>query len=116
MGFIEDSMSNTTTTQTTGKADSIRLSVICGNLLASPIEAATEEYRGYFAGQEKDDFIFADHDDTGDTITGLWPLKSEDRKRNLRCLLYGARETGQLPGDLRSVILPDGSEFTIDQA
>jgi hypothetical protein len=47
----------------------------------------------------------------GDCDTISWPNPNED---HLRSCLFDARETGMIPGDTRKVLLPDGSEFSID--
>lgn len=49
--------------------------------------------------------------DEGDCDTIKWPDYSAD---NLRAALYGDRETGVLPSDTKSVLLPDGAVFDID--
>lgn len=84
------------------------LTVISGSL-CTPVEAITnKELREFFKG---DDPILCDRDETGDVITASWPI--EDGGKNLRILLFGAREQGLIP-DVKSVLLPDGSEFVID--
>jgi len=54
-------------------------------------------------------FLLADYVN-GDPCTARWPNVN---KGNLAILLYGARETGQIP-DVSSVLLPDDSEFDIE--
>ena len=49
----------------------------------------------------------------GDADTILWPMSAKDRG-NLAVCLFDARETGELPGDVQEVELPDGSTFAID--
>jgi hypothetical protein len=101
----------------------IKLQVLYGKLLATSREDACQDYRRRMdslpseCGPEEKpkEFILADHDETGDVITGSWPLNTEKRRENLRCLLYGARETGQLPSDTEKVLLPDGQEFVIEE-
>jgi hypothetical protein len=84
-----------------------------GEYLGTPYESATEGFRKYFEPGEP---ILLDilRDHTGDVIVGKWPLKSKKDKENLQTLLYGARETGQLPSDCEAVILPNGTTFRID--
>ena len=48
--------------------------------------------------------------DAGDCDTIHWPNPNEE---NLRAALFDAREQGFIP-DLPTVILPDGTEFTIE--
>ena len=50
--------------------------------------------------------------DAGDCDTIKWPNPNIE---NLRIALYDCRETGVLPHDIVSVILPDGTEFLIDE-
>jgi hypothetical protein len=46
----------------------------------------------------------------GDPCTARWP---NPNMRDLQSCLYDAREMGTIP-DVKSVLLPDGTEFIID--
>ena len=61
-----------------------------------------------------DDVLLLRRYDAGDCDTIPWPNPDKGDLENLRAALYDAREMGQIPGDTTSVLLPDGSEFTID--
>lgn len=50
--------------------------------------------------------------DEGDCDTIKWPDYSAE---SLRAALYDDRETGTIPADTKSVLLPDGKEFAIDE-
>lgn len=43
-----------------------------------------------------------------------WPFKVPEDRRRLRLTLWDCIETGELPAQTRSVLLPDGSEFRLD--
>jgi hypothetical protein len=60
--------------------------------------------------------ILCDRDETGDPVTIRWTGRNPGKEagKNLRMLLYGARETGQLAGDPTEVLLPNGNTFQID--
>lgn len=49
----------------------------------------------------------------GDFDPVLWPMEKDSRKK-LASVLYDDREMGMIP-DVESVILPDGSEFFIEE-
>ena len=78
--------------------------------LYTPVEAASESFRKDCSFLEDGaPVILADYID-GDPCTAKWP---HTNKGNLAILLYGARETGQIP-DVPSVLLPDDSVFDIE--
>jgi hypothetical protein len=76
--------------------------------LYTPYDVANKSLKDYYKG--KREIILVDKDETGDVVTARWPNYNE---RDLRMLLYGARETGQIP-NIEFVILPDGKEFEIN--
>jgi hypothetical protein len=64
------------------------------------------------------DSLLIFHYPAGDTDTLPWPLKAEYRsdvqlRGQLRTALWDAIETGELPSDTDSVLLPDGTEFKL---
>ena len=99
----------------------IKLLVVYGDTLATPIDVAdadTKEHIKLMRDDDDDndekDIMLVGHDSSGDVITGRWPLRNKEEIQNLSELLFDARETGQIPSDTESVILPDNSEFFID--
>lgn len=89
----------------------IKLTVIdeCLNIPNSAISDALQ--REWANG---DDVLLLRRYDAGDVDTIPWPNPDKGDLENLRAALYDAREMGQIPGNTTSVLLPDGSEFTID--
>lgn len=51
----------------------------------------------------------------GDCDSIPWPMPKKAHK-NLTSALFDMRETGELPADTRSVLLPDGTLFHIDSS
>jgi len=98
----------------------IKLVVIYEHTLATPMDVADDELKQDMEMMRGDDerrdepIMLVDRDSSGDVIKGRWPLRNEEDIQNLSELLFGARETGQIPSDTESVILPDNSEFFID--
>jgi hypothetical protein len=91
--------------KTTTSQDQIQLTAEDG-LLCTPHSALMDVFlKQHF---EEDPPLLA-HYPAGDYDTVNWPNPNEEI---LRTALFGARETGLIP-DVRSVILPDGSEFII---
>ena len=74
-----------------------------------PNSAISDELQREWHGNA--DILIVRRYDAGDCDTIAWPNPDQE---NLRSALYDAREMGQIPGDTTSVLLPDGSEFTID--
>ena len=90
--------------------------------LYTPFDAISDKsLKDYYTSLRKDDpdmyegvedsVMLADMGGDGDVVTASWPDYDEG---DLRMLLYGARETGQIPSNTEVVILPDGKEFQID--
>lgn len=94
--------------------NNIKLIAIDG-ILHTPIGVANNELKNYYSDKDKGDrdIILVDRigDGLGDVIIARWPKYNP---KDLAILLYGARETGQIPSDTKSVLLPDGTEFEID--
>jgi hypothetical protein len=81
--------------------------------LHTPFDVASDELKNYWGDDDiaREGLILAAMDDTEDRITARWPNYNP---KNLAITLYDARETGQIPSDTKSVLLPDGTEFEID--
>jgi hypothetical protein len=81
--------------------------------LHTPFDVASNEIKKYWGDDDiaREGLILAAMDDTEDRITARWPNYNP---KNLAITLYDARETGQIPSDTTSVLLPDGTEFEID--
>lgn len=89
----------------------IKLIVIDGTLY-TPYNVASDELKKYYDNDmDREGLILAGRDETGDVITARWPNYNP---KNLAITLYDARETGQIPSNTTSVLLPDGTEFEID--
>ena len=90
----------------------IKLIAMDGSLY-TPFDVASDELKNYYGDDDiaREGLTLADRDETGDVITASWP---DFDPIDLAKLLYGARETGQIPSDTTSVLLPDGTEFEID--
>ncbi len=90
----------------------IKLIAIDGRLY-TPFDVASDELKKYYGDDDimREGLTLASRDETGDFITARWPNYNP---KNLAITLYDARETGQIPADTKSVLLPDGSEFEID--
>ena len=96
--------------------------VVNGGRLHTHLEDATDGYRKdeeffRFEGEPpRTVSILCDRDETGDPVTVRWTGRAlgKEASENLRMLLYGARETGQLSGDPTEVLLPNGETFQID--
>ena len=85
------------------------IQLICeGNCLYTPRSAMTDPL--LLAHYSNNPILLHIHD-AGDCDTIKWPDYSAE---SLRAALYDARETGCLPADTKSVQLPDGTEFFID--
>jgi hypothetical protein len=97
--------------------NTITLQVLFENALSTPYEVAflgDKTMRDFFSDSEDRGILLVDRDESGDVITARFPLKTQEEEDNLRALLYGARETGQIPSTVQYAILPDGQEFSID--
>ena len=81
--------------------------------LHTPFDVASNEIKNYWGDDDiaREGLTLVDRDETGDVITARWPNYDTI---DLAKLLYGARETGQIPSDTTSILLPDGTEFEID--
>jgi hypothetical protein len=96
-----------------GEQSKIKLIAMDGSLY-TPFDVASDELKNYWGDDDiaREGLTLADRDETGDVITTRWPDGFDPI--DLAKLLYGARETGQIPSDTTSVLLPDGTEFEID--
>jgi len=84
--------------------------------LATPASVATKEFLAYFSDPAAEARLLAGLNEYGEGVTIHWSGHALTREQNqdLSMLLYGAREVGQIPADTKSVMLPSGVEFTID--
>ena len=84
--------------------------------LATPASVASKEYSEWFE-DPAETFLLAGLNEYGERLTIHWSGHALNREQNadLSLLLFIAREVGQIPGDTQSVLLPDGTEFTIDR-
>lgn len=93
-----------------GPNSGIKLIALDGTLY-TPLDAASNELKNYYSDDEDGVIILASRDETGDPFTVKWPNYDP---RSLAIALYDARETGQIPSDTKTVLLPDGVEFEIE--
>ncbi len=85
----------------------VKLTVEAG-MLHTPNSAIVDKLQKEWA--EGKDSLLCERDETGDPFTAKWPRPNE---KNLRTLLYGAREMGLIP-HVTEVELPNGRMFQID--
>lgn len=87
----------------------IKLIVIDGKL-HTPYDVASDDLKKYWDDDiGREGLLLVAQDE--DIITVRWP---EYDPKDLAITLFDARETGQIPSDTTSVLLPDGTEFEID--
>jgi hypothetical protein len=89
-----------------------RLTLIArdGDLYTPESAIVCEDLRKHYKGDEV--CIMLHRYSAGDVDTIAWPAPNEEQ---LRSCLYDLRETGMIPADTKSVELPDGSVFEIEQ-
>ena len=88
----------------------VQLIAIDGSLHTSTDEICDELMANFYSGDQTVMLIYCHPDSGVDTIN--WPSPNVE---HLRSCLFGCRETGLLPSNCRTVTLPDGTEFNIDE-
>jgi hypothetical protein len=82
-------------------------------MLYTPIDAVQDKLmKSYWGESGSDKVLLAERIASDDVIVGRFPLRNRQDRINLSIVLFGARETGQIP-DVDSVLLPNGEEFTV---
>ena len=81
-----------------------------GDLYTKESDIVDELLKELYKGDER--CILLHRYQAGDCDLMKWPNYDADL---LRCSLYDSRETGMIPRDCKTVTLPDGTEFNIDE-